>query len=157
MKNFDGILQMSNDDVIAKAGAAIVEALNDTKDTAGLVNANQGVTTLQLLEKAKTLAKDDATKAYIDGLIAKLPKASLFSTSGSARRTRRGGSMDIDDARKERNKLRAEMDKLEREGESLTMAERAHHGVLAKKVKKLNILITKLKNKKGSGRSIRRH
>jgi hypothetical protein len=72
-----------------------------------------------------------------------------------SRRTRRGGSMDIDDARKERNKLKLEMHELESEGESLTMAERAHHAVLAKKVKKLNILITKLKKKKG-GRTTRR-
>jgi len=63
--------------------------------------------------------------------------------------------MDIDDARKERNKLRDAIHKLEGEGESLTMAERAHHGVLVKKLKKLNILITKLKNKKG-GRMTRR-
>jgi len=69
--------------------------------------------------------------------------------------TMRGGSMDIDDARKERNKLRREKERLEGEGESLTMAERAHHGVLEKKLKKLNILITKLKNKKG-GRMTRR-
>ena len=71
------------------------------------------------------------------------------------RHTSRGGSMDIDDARKERNKLRREKERLEGEGESLTMAERAHHGVLEKKLKKLNILITKLKNKKG-GRMTRR-
>ena len=71
------------------------------------------------------------------------------------RHTSRGGSMDIDDARKERNKLRSEMHALESEGESLTKAERAHHGVLEKKLKKLNILITKLKNKKG-GRMTRR-
>jgi hypothetical protein len=147
---------MSNDDVIAKAGRAIVEALNDTKDSAGLVNANQGVTTLQLLEKAKTLTEDGATKDYIDGLIAKLPKASVYTASKGGRRTLRGGSMDIDDARKERNKLKLEMHELESEGESLTKAQRAHHGVLAKKVKKLNILITKLKNKTG-GRSTRRH
>jgi len=72
-----------------------------------------------------------------------------------SRHTTRGGSMDIDEARKERDKLRSEMHALESEGESLTKAERAHHGVLAKKLKKLNILITKLKNKKG-GRKTRR-
>ena len=71
-------------------------------------------------------------------------------------RTARGGSMDIDDARKERNKLRREKERLEGEGESLTMAERAHHGVLEKKLKKLNILITKLKKQKGTGRKTRR-
>jgi uncharacterized protein YlxW (UPF0749 family) len=59
--------------------------------------------------------------------------------------------MDIDEARKERNKLKSEMHKLESEGESLTKAERAHHGVLAKKLKKLNILITKLKKQKKQG------
>jgi hypothetical protein len=36
------------------------------------------------------------------------------------------------------------------------MAERAHHGVLEKKLKKLNILITKLKKQKGTGRKTRR-
>jgi uncharacterized protein YlxW (UPF0749 family) len=64
--------------------------------------------------------------------------------------------MDIDDARKKRNKLRAEMHELESRGEELTMEERAHHGVLEKKLKKLNILITKLKNKKGGRRTRRR-
>lgn len=72
----------------------------------------------------------------------------------SRRSTRRGG-MDIDEARKERNKLKLEMHKLESEGESLTKAEREDHAVLAKKVKKLNILITKLK-KHGKGRATRR-
>ena len=72
----------------------------------------------------------------------------------SASRTRRGG-MDIDEARKERNKLKLEMYDLEGEGASVTTEQRAHYRVLEKKVKKLNILIKKLKNKKG-GRATRR-
>jgi len=64
--------------------------------------------------------------------------------------------MDIDEARKERDKLRREKERLEGEGESLTMAERAHHGVLEKKLKELNRRITKLKNKKGGRRTRRR-
>jgi hypothetical protein len=64
--------------------------------------------------------------------------------------------MDIDEARTERNKLRAEMHELESRGEELTMKERAHHGVLEKKLKKFNILITKLKKQKGTGRRNRR-
>ena len=72
----------------------------------------------------------------------------------SASRTRRGG-MDIDEARKERNKLKLEMYDLEGEGASVTTEQRKHYQVLEKKVKKLNILIKKLKNKKG-GRATRR-
>jgi hypothetical protein len=64
--------------------------------------------------------------------------------------------MDIDDARKERDKLRAKMHALESRGEELTMKERARHGVLEKKLKKFNILITKLKKQKGTGRRTRR-
>ena len=71
------------------------------------------------------------------------------------RHTSRGGSMDIDDARKERNKLRLEIYEIDGEGESNTKADWARRDVLAKKLKKLNILITKLKNKKG-GRMTRR-
>ena len=71
-------------------------------------------------------------------------------------RTTRVGSMDIDEARKERDKLRREKERLEGEGESLTMAERAHHGVLEKKLKELNRRITKLKKKKGGRRTRRR-
>ena len=70
-------------------------------------------------------------------------------------RTTRGG-MDIDEARKERDKLRAKMHELESRGEELTMKERAHHGVLEKKLKELNRRITKLKNKKGGRRTRRR-
>lgn len=80
---------MSNDDVVAKAGRAIVEALNDIKNNAGLVPANRGVTTLQLLEKAKTLTEDPATKDYIDGLIANLPKASVYTAGKAGRRRTR--------------------------------------------------------------------
>ena len=47
------------------------------------------------------------------------------------------------------------MHELESRGEELTMKERARHGVLEKKLKKFNILITKLKKKKG-GRKTRR-
>jgi len=64
--------------------------------------------------------------------------------------------MDIDEARKERDKLRAEMHKLESRGEELTMEERADHGVLEKKLKKLNRRITKLKKQKGTGHKTRR-
>ena len=71
-------------------------------------------------------------------------------------RTTRVGSMDIDEARKERDKLRREKERLEGEGESLTMKERARHGVLEKKLKKFNILITKLKKQKGAGHKTRR-
>ena len=73
-----------------------------------------------------------------------------------SRHTTRGGSMDIDEARKERDKLRAKMHELESRGEELTMKERARHGVLEKKLKKLNILITKLKKQKGAGHKTRR-
>ena len=71
-------------------------------------------------------------------------------------RTTRVGSMDIDEARRERDKLRAEIHKLESRGEELTMEERADHGVLAKELKKLNRRITKLKKKKGGRRTRRR-
>jgi DNA repair exonuclease SbcCD ATPase subunit len=67
---------------------------------------------------------------------------------------------DIDDAlrrnREDRDKLRAEMHKLESRGEELTMKERADHGVLEKKLKELNRRITKLKKQKGTGRRTRR-
>ena len=56
------------------------------------------------------------------------------------RRTRRGGdpgksynSMKTSDIRKQMRSLRKPLDKLEGEGESLTLKEREHHGVLARK------------------------
>lgn len=64
--------------------------------------------------------------------------------------------MDIDDARKERNKLRLEIYTIDGEGASNTKEEWDRREELAEKVKKLNRLITKLKKQKGKGRMTRR-
>ena len=74
----------------------------------------------------------------------------------SRRRTTRGGSMDIDDARKERNKLRLKIYEIDGEGASNTPEDWAAREKAAKELKKLNILITKLKKQKGAGRKTRR-
>jgi len=70
-------------------------------------------------------------------------------------RTTRGG-MDIDEARKERDKLRLKIYEIDGEGASNTDEDWAKREKAAKKLKKLNILITKLKKQKGTGRKTRR-
>jgi hypothetical protein len=77
-----------------------------------------------------------------------------------ARHTRRGGgksynSMSTDDTRKELRSVKVAMEKLEGEGESLTLAERAHHAVLLKKADALKRILKSRKH--GKGRATRRH
>ena len=71
-------------------------------------------------------------------------------------RTTRVGSMDIDEARKERDKLRLKIYEIDGEGASNSPKEWAEREAAAKKLKKFNILITKLKKKKGGRRTRRR-